>query len=67
MTKPMPSRVKKPKTYELEIVEWEGRLHCVYLNNFRIVGGKPWGGGNTVKSFSLTLADLKSAIPELSK
>lgn len=57
----------KPKAYELEIVEWEGHLHCVYLNNFRIAGGKPWGGGVTVKKFRLTVDDLKSAIPELSK
>jgi hypothetical protein len=31
---------------ELTVVRWEGHLRCAYLNNFRIAGGKPWGGGS---------------------
>lgn len=46
----------------LEIVKWEGKIHCVYLNDKRIAGGKPWGGGNTARSFSVKKKDLIEAI-----
>lgn len=39
---------------------------AVYLNNFRIVGGKPWGGATTIKKFSgVTIRELARAIPAL--
>lgn len=53
---------------ELTVVKWEGRPHCVYLNNFRIAGGKPWGGGTTLKEWkTVTLRDLIRGIPALRK
>lgn len=39
--------------------------HCVYLNNTRVAGGKPWGGGSTTASWRITLDDLRRAFPEL--
>lgn len=51
--------------YELEVVKWEGKIHCAYLNNFRIAGGKPWAGGQTVKKWSVTARDVIQSIPEL--
>jgi hypothetical protein len=59
--------VTKEKHFQLEVVKWEGRLHCCYLNNFRIAGGKPWAGGETVKAWSVPLRDVIKAIPELQK
>lgn len=53
--------------FTLEVVKWEGKLHCCYLNNFRIAGSKPWAGGETVKSWPVPLRDLVQAIPELRK
>lgn len=51
---------------DLMIVQWEGSLHCAYLNDFRIAGGKPWGGGDNAKSWSgITIRDLARAIPAL--
>jgi hypothetical protein len=45
---------------------WNGdKAHCVYLNDHRIAGGKPWGGGATTKRWRLTVRDLARAIPEL--
>lgn len=55
------------KQTELSAVNFEGRLHCVYLNNFRIVGGKPWGGGSIVKEWKVTLKDVIRAFPELQR
>lgn len=40
-------------------------LHCVYLNDYRIAGGKPWGGGTTTKEWLLSFADIKKAVPDL--
>jgi hypothetical protein len=61
------SEVKEDPRFQLEVVKWEGKLHCCYLNNFRIAGGKPWAGGETVKSWSVPLRELISAVPELRK
>ena len=52
---------------ELTIVRWKGRLRCAYLNNHRIAGGKPWGGGPPAKEWSLTLREVIRAFPALQK
>lgn len=53
------------KKYELTVCEWEGKLHCVYLNDRRIAGGKPWGGGQNVARWLVTAEEILKAIPEL--
>lgn len=55
------------KPVRLCVVKWGGRLQCAYLNNFRIVGGKPWGGGDTVKEWNTTLREVIRAFPELQR
>jgi len=55
----------KPVT--LAVVKWEGRLRCAYLNNFRIVGGEPWGGGTTEKKWETSLREVIRAFPALQK
>ena len=35
---------------------------CVYLNDFRIAGPKPWGGGETLYSFKVSREDLYKAL-----
>lgn len=52
---------------KLDLVEWQGKISCAYLNDFRIVGVKPWGGGSITKKFTLTLKDIVRAIPSLQK
>lgn len=53
------------KKISLEVVEWEGRVHCVYLNDHRIAGGKPWGGGRVCATFATLEKDLAAAVPSL--
>lgn len=53
------------KRYPIEIIQGvEG--FCIGVNNYRLVGPKPWGGGTVVKRWNVSLADLGRAIPELS-
>jgi hypothetical protein len=42
----------------LAIVLWRGKLHCAYLNDYRIAGGKPWGGGDVACTFQTTLWEI---------
>lgn len=34
----------------------------VYLNDYRIAGPKPWGGGTTVSKWKVDLADIRRAL-----
>ena len=61
------SEAKKDPSFKLEVVKWEGSLHCAYLNDFRVAGGKPWAGGEIVKTWNVSLRDLTEAVPELRK
>jgi hypothetical protein len=51
----------------LSVVRWEGRLHCAYLNDHRVAGGKPWGGGDVEGAWDTTLRDVICAFPELQR
>lgn len=37
---------------------------CIYLNNHRIVGPKPWGGGTTIKEWKVTRNEVLRALGE---
>lgn len=50
------------QTLQMKVVQWNGRLHCVYLNDHRIAGGKPWGGGTVIKSFTVETKDVFAAL-----
>ena len=50
------------RTYKLALVEWQGQPHCIYLNDYRIAGGKPWAGGILLREWSVTLDDLRRAV-----
>lgn len=53
---------------DLTVVRCQGKVHCLYLNNHRIAGGKPWGGGYNERVFKdVTLRELAKAIPALRK
>ena len=54
---------KKAKTHHVLISQ--GRLGsglCIYINGYRIVGEKPWGGGSTVKDWTCTDEDIRNAL-----
>jgi hypothetical protein len=47
--------------YDLEVVKWGGGIRCVYLNDYRVAGEKPWGGGDTTRHFKVRMADIMQA------
>jgi hypothetical protein len=58
-------RVEAAATYELMVCRWEGSVGCVYLNDFRVAGGKPWGGAEAAATWQITRNDIERAIPEI--
>lgn len=47
---------------KISVCEWRGRVHCVYLNDYRVAGGKPWGGGETVAEWDVPIERLVGVI-----
>ena len=47
--------------YDLAVVKWGGGIRCVYLNDYRVAGEKPWGGGDTTRRFKVRMADIMQA------
>lgn len=64
--KPRPPAAKKAPTskqsnHHIAIIHGvEG--YCIYLNGYRIVGGKPWGGGRPVAEWEFSEEDMQQAI-----
>lgn len=63
--RPRRRHMSEKKTYPIAVVRWQGKPHCIYLNDYRIAGGKPWGGGDTLAEWRVSLKDLLSAVPDL--
>ncbi len=59
---PKPSRgTLGEKTFNLELVQGvEGQ--CLYLDDTRFAGPKPWGGGTIIKRWTVRERDLQNAI-----
>lgn len=57
------------KTFKLELCSWAPergtKLLCLYLNDYRIAGGKPYGGAQVERTFKVSLSDLISACLDL--
>lgn len=55
---------KKIVSVSLDLVEGvEGQ--CIYLNDRRIAGPKPWGGGKIVKQWKVRVDAIYEAIREV--
>jgi hypothetical protein len=53
----------KPKEVTVKLVEGvEG--NSIYLNDYRIAGPKPWGGGKTLKEWTVTTEDIETALKQ---
>lgn len=52
---------KRPTQVCVEIVRGVGGL-SVYLNGYRIVGEKPWGGGTVVRRWLIDEKDVEVAM-----
>jgi hypothetical protein len=64
----MTAAAKKPKPklareHELRLVAGVEGL-CLYLNNFRLAGPKPWGGGVTRCVWHTSADDIRRALEE---
>lgn len=35
---------------------------CIILNDYRVAGPKPWGGGKIVRTWKVRVGDIKHAI-----
>jgi len=55
-------KAKGPKRLELVLVDWQGRPHCAYLADFRISGDKPWAGGATMATWSVSVAEIQAIL-----
>lgn len=50
----------EPKV-KIEVVAGvEGK--CLYINDYRVAGPKPWGGGTAIASFEIDNEKLKKAL-----
>jgi hypothetical protein len=52
------------KKVTLEIIESNGNF-CLSLNDYRIAGIKPYGGGMVVKKFLVSIKELKEALKDI--
>ena len=61
MSKRLPTKLFSSKLFSLEYVEGvEG--NSIYLNGYRIVGPKPWGGGPIIEKWEVSLEDIHTAL-----
>lgn len=59
-------RNKELSTFTCTIVVIQGVVRCVCVNNYRLVGDKPYvSEGSKYKQFVFTLESLQNAFPEL--
>jgi hypothetical protein len=57
------SRRKKRGVHLLEVVQGVCGL-AVYLNGYRIIGEKPWGGGPVLHRWQFSNEDLNTALAQ---
>lgn len=55
--------MREKQTVRLYIVS-SSSGECVVLNDRRIAGGKPWGGGEIAKQWDVSVDEIKSALFE---
>lgn len=49
------------KTVNIELVSGcEG--YSLYIDDYRVAGSKPWGGGKVVKAWTAKVADIDKAL-----
>lgn len=49
------------KTNKLQIIECNNG-YTILLNDYRIAGDKPWGGGTVVKTYKVSEKDIVEAL-----
>jgi hypothetical protein len=62
----MVNELIEQRTYKLTIVRIKDKFRCIYLNDYRIIGSKPYvSEGGEYKNYDFTLDDLRTAFPNL--
>lgn len=52
---------KKTDKIMIEIISGvEG--NCIVINNYRVAGNKPWGGGQVIDSYQTTVNDILQSL-----
>lgn len=56
--------VAEKKQYDVAIVRGVAGL-CIYINSYRVVGEKPWGGGDVIFRGWITQNDWDNALKNI--
>lgn len=57
----MTNKEAKDRIVKIEVVRGcEG--DCLCVDNYRVAGNKPWGGGEVIKSWDVKLSDVLKAL-----
>ena len=56
------AKKSKPKTHSVIVVRGVFGHLSLYLDDYRIGGDKPWGGGKEILSFRVSTSNLRQAI-----
>lgn len=51
----------KSKEIIIEVIEANGQ-QCLAIDDYRVAGGKPWGGGRVVKKWKAQSKDILEAL-----
>lgn len=55
--------MKSTKSLKLDVVVIKGRVRCVYINDYRVVGGKPYAAEHPqFQTFDVEVDSLKVAM-----
>jgi hypothetical protein len=59
-------RLKKLKDEDIISIEVVAGVEgpSLYINQYRIVGNKPWGGGRVLRSWKVSAGDLRRYLRE---
>jgi hypothetical protein len=53
--------MNEEKTVEIAVVSGASGP-CVYINDYRVAGQKPWGGGKILFKFNVKATDIEKAL-----
>jgi len=46
----------------IDLVRGSAGTECLYINEYRVLGPKPWGGGKIVKTWTVDKKEILEAI-----
>ena len=62
----MDNELREAINREVEVCVVDGVAgKCLSINNIRVAGPKPWGGGNILTKWNITVRDIIEVFPEI--